>query len=86
MRGMELWRPDWAKINGTYNRPDAEELVQVTRETARLALGCLQDQNAKDYYGNYGAAERELTHILAAPLIADQGTTAAGQAASSTEE
>jgi hypothetical protein len=64
VRGMELWRPDWAKINGEYGRVDAGELVSITKETARLAASAIRSQNERDYYHNYAAAERELTAVL----------------------
>lgn len=67
-QGMELWRPDWCKIYaGTagHHQPDIDGgLVSVTRETCRLAMSALRQQNAQDYYHNYGAAERELHTIL----------------------
>lgn len=68
MRGMELWRPDWVKImkGCVFDHMDANELVQITRETARLAQSALREQNAHDFYHNNGAAERELIDALAA--------------------
>jgi hypothetical protein len=41
-----------------YNRDN--DLLPVTRETLRLALGLLRKQNSEDYYHNYGAAEEEI--------------------------
>lgn len=66
MRGMELWRPSWAKIMEGYcfDNPNADELVTITNETARLALSALETQNAQDYYHNYGAAASELIKVL----------------------
>lgn len=65
-RGMELWRPAWQKImeGCCFDNPDAEELVSITHETAKLALAALESQNAQDYYNNYGAAENELIKVL----------------------
>ena len=67
-RGMELWRPDWANLMREYGgaSPDAEELLSITRETARLAMSALRDRNATDYYHNNGAAEKELANALSA--------------------
>ena len=66
MQGMELWRPDWFKLmkGSVFNHMQANELVTVTHETARLALGVLKAQNERDYYHNYGAAADELREVL----------------------
>lgn len=71
-QGMELWRPDWVAIYrvpgySSHCRvlPDvAGEILTATRETLRLALAALDEQNARDYYHNYGAAAKELRHVL----------------------
>lgn len=64
--GMELWRPDWFKImkGSTFDNLHANELVSVTKETARLALSALRQKNAEDYYHNNGAAAGELQRVL----------------------
>lgn len=64
--GMELWRPDWFKImkGCTFDNLHANELVSVTKETARLALSALRQKNAEDYYHNNGAAAGELQRVL----------------------
>lgn len=66
MRGMELWRPDWVEImkGCCFDNPRASELVSVTQETARLALSAIKEQNARDYYHNFGAAARELQTVV----------------------
>lgn len=70
-QGMELWRPDWFKVmeGCTFNEDgrnnDANELVSITKETAKLALLAIKTQCETDYYHNYGAAKIELIHILA---------------------
>jgi hypothetical protein len=46
------------------------EMVYITRETARLAKSALDRQNESDYFHNYGAAARELSEVLKAPLDA----------------
>lgn len=61
---MELWRPDWTRLMGEQNHPDAEELVTVTKETARLSLSALNAQNEQDAYHNYMAAAEELRHVV----------------------
>lgn len=69
-QGMELWRPDWVKIYRVpgyecHVMPDvAGELLSATRETLRLALSALDEQNKQDYYHNYGAAAEELRRVL----------------------
>jgi hypothetical protein len=69
-QGMELWRPDWVKVYRVRGyecnvMPDiAGELLTVTRETLRLALSALREQNGKDYYDNYGAAAQEIERVL----------------------
>lgn len=65
-RGMELWRPDWVRLMADCGgvEMDANELVSVTRETARLAETALRAKNAEEYYHNYGAAEREIQRAL----------------------
>lgn len=69
-QGMELWRPDWVEIYRVRGyecdvMPDvAGELLEVTRETLRLALSALKKQNAEDYYHNYGAAAVEIERVL----------------------
>jgi len=69
-QGMELWRPDWIKIyKGTHKRhtvmPDIEgELLTVTRESLRLALGCLETQIKEDAYDNYISAYKEIERVL----------------------
>lgn len=59
-------RPNWRKVYRgvahTYDRDN--ELVPITRETLRLAAGALREQNRRDYYHNYGAAEREVQDAL----------------------
>lgn len=69
MRGMELWRPDWVNLMTGCGgvKMDANELVSVTRETARLAMSAIQKQNAEDYYHNFGAALHELRDALDPP-------------------
>jgi len=64
---MPVTRPDWNKIYEGQGSglPRAREMVMVTRETARLAQSALGEQNARDYYHNYGAAQRELIDVLA---------------------
>lgn len=69
-QGMELWRPDWVKVYRVKGyecsvMPDvAGELLEVTRETLRLALGALNTVMEQDYYDNYGTAARELHCVL----------------------
>lgn len=68
-QGMELWRPDWFEVMKgcafpVENHLHANELVSVTRETARLSLGALSNIMAQDYYHNHGAAAEELKHVL----------------------
>jgi hypothetical protein len=48
-------------------RPDDNDMVQITRGTARLARAALKAQNETDYYHNFGAAERELITALGEP-------------------
>jgi hypothetical protein len=57
---------DWNEVMAGYGgaRPDDNDLVQITRGTARLARAALHAQNETDYYHNYGAAERELLTAL----------------------
>ena len=64
MRGMELWRPDWAQLMGEQVNPNAAELVLITHETARLALSALIEQNKREAYHNYMAAQEELRVII----------------------
>lgn len=71
------YRPNWEEIyKDAVHTPDRDsDPVVVTRETARLARSALQEQNARDYYHNYGAAQDELSRVLA--LSGGQGSTAA---------
>ena len=64
--GMELWRPDWFKVYGSSFAVDhrANDLVSVTRETARVALEAVYKVSEKDYYQNAGIAMRELKKVL----------------------
>jgi hypothetical protein len=57
---------DWNEIMRGYGgaRPDDNDMVQITRGTARLARAALHLQNETDYYHNFGAAERELLAAL----------------------
>lgn len=55
---------DWVQVMGNQAEPDDNELVVITRGTARLAQYALRIKNAEDYYWNYGAAERELGAVL----------------------
>lgn len=66
MRGMELWRPDWVKImeGAVFDNPNASELVEVTHETARLALSAIRYLMAQDAYHNYAAAASEIHKVL----------------------
>jgi hypothetical protein len=45
-------------------RADDNDMVQITKGTARLARAALHAQNETDYYHNFGAAERELLTAL----------------------
>lgn len=67
-QGMELWRPDWPKIykvSSRHSLPDVDgEILTVTRETLRLSLSALNSVMEQDYHDNYGAAARELHHVL----------------------
>lgn len=63
-------RPDWDSLyKGVVHLADVpgrdNELVQITRETARLAMNALREQNANDYYRNFGAAQDEICNVLA---------------------
>lgn len=62
-------RPDWERVyNGCAHAPDRDQqLVTVTRETARLAHSALQEINAQDFYHNNGAAQNELNDALNYP-------------------
>jgi hypothetical protein len=53
---------DWNDVMRGYGgaRPDDNDMVQITKGTARLARAALHEQNEFDYYHNFGAAEREL--------------------------
>lgn len=64
-------RPNWKEVyrDSAHTERNDDMLVLVTRETARLALSVLREQNRTDYYHNYGAAERELSSILEPPFI-----------------
>jgi hypothetical protein len=57
---------DWNEVMKEYGgaRPDDNDMVQITRGTARLARSALKAQNETDYYHNFGAAERELLTAL----------------------
>lgn len=63
---MSISRPDWEEVyRGLAHAPDRDgELIEITRETARLAKSALRERNAADYYHNSGAAERELCAAL----------------------
>jgi len=68
-RQMVREYPVWAQVyQGCAHTPDwrDQELIAVTRHTLHLAHSALQAQNARDYYHNYGAAEREIANALAA--------------------
>jgi hypothetical protein len=56
---------DWNEVMQGYGgaRPDDNDMVRITRGTARLARAALHAQNETDYYHNFGAAERELTAL-----------------------
>lgn len=64
MQGMELWRPDWFKLDGGGEPMDANELVTVTRGTARRAMNALRAEMAQEYYHTTAAAARELSDAL----------------------
>jgi hypothetical protein len=53
---------DWNEVMDGYGgaRPDDNDMVQITKGTARLARAAIHEQNEFDYYHNFGAAEREL--------------------------
>lgn len=65
-----MTRPDWNKVMADCGgaHPDDNELVIITRGTARLAASTLRAQNAADFYHNYGAAEREVLAVLERPV------------------
>lgn len=58
-------RPNWDKVMGAGGaRSDDNHLVAVTKGTLRLAGSALREQNRRDYYHNYGAAEGEVLSAL----------------------
>lgn len=65
-------RPDWPRIYAgaahVANRDG--ELVQVTRETLRLAASALRAANEAEAYHNLMAAEREALRVLGEPQAA----------------
>lgn len=64
VEGMELWRPDWFKLDPSTQDMRANELVTITRGTAKVAIACCQMAMEQDYYHTTGAAERELRRVL----------------------
>ena len=58
--------PDWNQVMKDCGGADKRDnnLVQVTRGTAKLAASALRTQNAEDAYHNFMAAERELLGVL----------------------
>jgi hypothetical protein len=64
------WHPNWRKVmKGTAwaDDPRANDLVLVTRETAKLAMSAIDKQQEKDAYHNFTAATRELAAALNEP-------------------
>jgi hypothetical protein len=66
----ENWRPDWSEVMKDCGGVDkrANELVMVTRETVRLAMSAIAEQQKKDAYHNFSAAYRELDSVLTDPI------------------
>lgn len=62
------YHPDWYKVMEGCGgaRKDANNLVMITRETARLAASAIAAQQRTDAYHNFAAAFRELTGVLEA--------------------
>lgn len=56
------WHEIYRNVAHTYDRDD--ELITITRETARLALSALQQMNAEEAYHNMMAAEYELNQAV----------------------
>lgn len=62
-------RPVWAEVYRDTAHTSSwrdQELLSVTRETLQLARGALLHVMAQDYYHNHGAAEQEISEVLAA--------------------
>jgi hypothetical protein len=59
-------RPDWGEVYRETAHTDNRDndLVIVTRETARLARSAIDTQQAQDGYHNFGAARQELDKAL----------------------
>jgi hypothetical protein len=61
-------RPNWNEVMKGCGgcRTDDNALVSVTKGTLRIAASALREQNGRDYYHNYGAAETEALAVLRA--------------------
>lgn len=59
---MTDWNQVYRNVAHTYDRDN--ELVSITRESARLALSAIKMFMETDVYHNYAAAEYELKKVL----------------------
>lgn len=57
-------RPDWAAIYGIAAAPSDNDLIVLTRESARLAENVMRTQLHVDAYHNFAAAHREIVAAL----------------------
>ncbi len=66
MTQYPIRRPVWAEVyKGCVHTPDRDQfLLNITRETLRLAASALRKQCEEDYYHNYGAALNEIDYAL----------------------
>lgn len=59
---MTDWMQVYRNVAHTWDRDN--EMIPVSREALRLALSALKEQNGRDYYHNYGAAQYEIMQAL----------------------
>ena len=61
-----IFRPNWESVyENTTHLPDRDnDLLLITRETARLAASAITAAQAQDAYDNFETALRELRGVL----------------------
>ena len=61
-----VFRPNWERVyENTTHAPDrANDLLLITRETARLAASAIAETQTQDAYDNFDAALKEIREVL----------------------
>lgn len=61
-----IFRPNWKSVyENTTHIPDRDnDLLLITRETARLAASAIAETQTQDAYDNFDAALKEIREVL----------------------